>query len=215
MYTVNPPPNQDVAFLHYWEPYAKQAAGKLGIPYTWILAQWAMETDFGAQPNMGINNPGNVGNLGNGWQNYTSPTNFVKAYVAAMQADFPKLQQIQYQAQLPPSRWRPIIYPQNDTPQDILNGPNRYDPSVTDYGKLVANFLPTVDKDLNLPYNATGQVGLTTQYGTSGNGNGIAQDLRGILDFFQNIQQHAVTDLVIVALVILAILILYRGVIVS
>ena len=71
--------SSQASFIHFWKKYAQQASGKLGIPYQWILAQWAMETAYGSQPNMGKFNPGNVGNLNGSWQNYSSPSYTVRA----------------------------------------------------------------------------------------------------------------------------------------
>lgn len=108
---------------------ANTAGQKLGIPSVYILAQWGMESGWGTQPNMGQNNPGNVGNLGNGnWQNYSSQSSFVNAYVAAMENDFPYFS-------------HPVAHP---TVADIFSGPNKYDPSNPNYNNNVAGALTTM-----------------------------------------------------------------------
>ncbi len=115
---------QQLAFLTNWIGAAESASKQLHIPAVYILGQWAMESGWGTQPNMGQNNPGNVGNLGGGgWQNYSSQSSFVSAYVAAMQNDFPYFQ-------------HPVT---NPTIADIFGGRQRYDPGNPNYNQNVTN----------------------------------------------------------------------------
>lgn len=91
-----------------------------------------METGYGAQPNMGQNNPGNVGNLGHGhWQNYQSPAQFVSAYVASMKADFPY-----------------FAHPVSGTPTvaDVFGGHQRYAPGTSSYNTNVSGGFAVVAK---------------------------------------------------------------------
>ena len=135
---------QQASFVRQWTGPAQNAAKQLGIPYQWVLAQWAMETGYGTQPNMGRNNPGNVGNLGSGgWQGYASAGSFVQAYVAAIRSDFRhQINAIQVSRVSVSGRGgQPPI-----TLQQFFNGPQSYDPSTTTYGNRVASVLPTIER---------------------------------------------------------------------
>ena len=134
---------QQAAFVHSWTAAAQNAGKQLGIPWQWVLSQWAMETAYGTQPTMGANNPGNVGNLGHGrWQSYSSQSSFVKAYVSAMRSDFAhQINSIQVQRVSVAGRGGPPEV----TLSEFFNGPQKYDPSTTTYGNNVANFLPTIE----------------------------------------------------------------------
>ena len=134
---------QQVAFVKSWTGAAQNAGKQLGIPWQWVLAQWAMETGYGTQPTMGPNNPGNVGNLGNGrWQAYASKKAFTSAYVSAMRSDFAhQINAIQVERVSVAGRGGPPPV----TPQQFFNGPQTYDPSTTTYGNNVANFLPSIE----------------------------------------------------------------------
>ena len=202
--------SRQVAFIKFWEPYAKQASSNIGIPYQWILAQWGMETGYGTQPNMGHNNPGNVGNLGNGWQNYKTPQDFVSAYSTAMLNDFPNLNSNHLlfartgQTQVAGS-----------TPQQVLNGKNSYAPSITNYGSRVAAQLPTVCAVLgNCPKSwNTGKGSLAANgYGAASKTqtNALVNWLSGA---WGGLQKDAMTIALVIALLVLIILLLYRGII--
>jgi len=121
------------SFVTTWEPYAKDAATSLGIPWEFVLAQWAMESGYATQTNMGQNNVGNVGNLGGGkWQNYATPTDFVSAYVASMKSDFPYFSSsTQFQ---------------NPTLAQVFGGKNSYDPGNSTYNVNVEGAYATIAK---------------------------------------------------------------------
>ena len=210
--------SSQASFINFWKKYAKQASGKLGIPYQWILAQWAMETAYGSQPNMGKFNPGNVGNLNGSWQNYSSPSAFVSAYVSAMQNDFPKLGKNGLSTLVPSGSARggmaiPVL-----TPQQVLNGPNKYDPLNTTYGQNVANALPTVDQILGVPYHLSSPVGPGTtssqKAGPINASKGIESAIGNVFTSPENfIKKYFVEGLILVGLMILIIILLYKGIV--
>lgn len=76
-----------VSFANKYGAAAKQAAASLHVPAAWVLAQWGEETNFGAQPNMGANNPGNIMS-GSTPANFATSTDFVQSYVASVKNDF-------------------------------------------------------------------------------------------------------------------------------
>lgn len=113
------------SFIAKWSAAANQAGQQLGIPPAYILGQWGMETGWGTQPNMGQNNPGNVGNLGGSWQNYGSQQAFVNEYVASVKSDFPYFQH-------PVSSGVPTV-------AQVFGGHQSYDPSNPNYNVNVQN----------------------------------------------------------------------------
>lgn len=134
---------QQVAFINSWKSSAQSAASQLGIPWQWVMAQWAMETAWGTQGNMGANNPGDVGPVNGGWTNFSSQKAFTTEYVNTMRTAFAhQINAIHTQfisnaaLHLP----QPVV-----TVQDFFNGPQKYDPTNPTYGNNVANFLPTVE----------------------------------------------------------------------
>lgn len=75
------------AFYSDWSPYAAQAGQALGVDPSVVLAQWALESGYGAhQP--GSYNVGGIGGPGN-WQSYSSPQDFANAYVSLIQTGYP------------------------------------------------------------------------------------------------------------------------------
>jgi hypothetical protein len=115
-------------FVSQWIAAAASASDQLGVPTAYILGQWGMETAWGTQPNMGQNNPGNVGNLGGGkFQNYSSADSFVKNYVGSMRNDFPALKGGAISVSGDPSKDMSIIY----------GGNQKYDPGNAGYWKSV------------------------------------------------------------------------------
>ena len=209
--------SSQASFINFWKKYAKQASGKLGIPYQWILAQWAMETAYGSQPNMGKFNPGNVGNLNGSWQNYSSPSAFVSAYVSAMKNDFPKLANGGLAAIPPFERGHLGVSTAILTPQDVLNGPNKYDPNNTTYGQNVANALPTVDQILKVPYSLSGEVGPGGTGAAKAANKGASQTANAISNMFTGpetfVKKYFVEGLILVGLMILIIILLYKGIV--
>lgn len=92
MTSVSPTKNaQVIAFSNEWYPYAQQAGKQLGIPASWVLSQWGMESNWGQQPT-GTNNVAGIltksasGNYVG--QNFASPADFVSSYVNAVKSDF-------------------------------------------------------------------------------------------------------------------------------
>lgn len=84
---------QQQQFVTYWTPYAKQAGSSLGIPWQWVLQQWAHESGWSLQTS-GTNNPGGIKTIGSRvapstFANFSSPEAFVKNYVGTFQSDFP------------------------------------------------------------------------------------------------------------------------------
>lgn len=133
---------QQLAFINTWKSSAQSAASQLGIPWQWVMAQWAMESGWGTQPGMGANNPGNVGRTNGGWTNYGSQKSFVSAYVSAMRTDFAhQINAIQVSRVSVSGRGGPPEV----TLSDFFNGPQSYDHSTTTYGNLVGSVLPTVE----------------------------------------------------------------------
>lgn len=116
---------QAQSFATAWTPAAKKAAAQLGVPYQWVLAQWAMETANGTQGNMGVNNPGNVLTASGAPKSFASPAAFLSEYVASVKNDFPHLTGAK-------------------SPQQAFNGAQSYDPGVTNYGQRVASRLQSL-----------------------------------------------------------------------
>ena len=83
--------NQEASFIKRWEPSAQQASLQLGIPASYVLAQWAYETGWGTQPHMGHNNPGNIMSQGH-LVNFSSISQFLQQYESAVSSDFPYIQ---------------------------------------------------------------------------------------------------------------------------
>lgn len=86
-------PTQQKQFITFWEPYAKDAGQQLGVPWQWILGQWAKEAGWSLRT-PGSFNPGNIETLGSrtakpSFVNYAKPSDFVTSYVATFSADFP------------------------------------------------------------------------------------------------------------------------------
>ena len=202
---------EQLSFLHYWQGAAKSAASQLGIPSSWILAQWAMETGWGTQRTMGVNNPGNVGPNGSGgWVNYPSQQAFVAAYVASMVHDFPGFTHYSVLARTNTS-YRGYIRPVL-TPQDYLNGPNKYDPGTTRYGSKVAAVLPTVQRLLGEPVsNGSGTQPISNKL----NPYAKAPSFLHVGSWLSSVEQwaakEAITILLIVALLIVIVVMLLKG----
>jgi hypothetical protein len=193
---------QQVAFVRTWTGAAQRASQQLGIPYQWVLAQWAMETDYGTQPTMGANNPGNVGNLGHGrWQAYPSQAAFVRAYVASMRTDFAhQINAIQVERVSVAGRGGPPPV----TLQQFFNGPQTYDPSTTTYGNNVANFLPSIEA---LTHSSAGTANpnlVATEPGATGGPGWLA----GLEAW---VTKEAVLVLLILGLIVLLVLLAAKG----
>ncbi len=119
---------QRLKFIDLYAPYARQAGQALHIPPIYVLAQWAMESDFGLKPN-GTFNVAGLGGAGHP-MGFQSPSAFVAAYVASMKADFP------YFAH-PVTSGTPTL-------AEVFGGSQRYNPGNTTYNQNVANALSTL-----------------------------------------------------------------------
>ena len=131
---------QQQAFLARWTASAKTAGSQLGIPYQWVLSQWAYESGWGTHPN-GTYNVAGIGGAGNP-VNFSSQSAFVKEYVSSIRSDFARqIDAIQVQ--------RVSVAGRGGSPpvtiEQFFNGPNRYDPANTQYGSDLAPVLKTVE----------------------------------------------------------------------
>lgn len=109
--------NQEASFIKRWEPAAQQASQKLGIPASYVLAQWAAETGWGTQNPMGKNNPGNILQPNGQPINFSTVTDFINEYIPSVLSDFPYLQ-------IAMSENNGIIVP--SSPQTIFGGNQTY-----------------------------------------------------------------------------------------
>lgn len=80
------------AFIAQWSSAASAAGKALGIEPAYVLAQWAMESNYGQSP-AGTNNVAGIKCSGrncssNGFQNFTSQASFANAYVKSVSSDF-------------------------------------------------------------------------------------------------------------------------------
>ena len=81
-------------FVATWTPAAKSAGAQLGLPWQWVLAQWGLESGYGqstgtaAASNLAAGNPADLRTSGGTWASFSSPSQFVSAYVAAVRSDY-------------------------------------------------------------------------------------------------------------------------------
>jgi hypothetical protein len=66
-------------FLREWTPEASGVSALLGIPVSWVLGQWALETGWGRYLE-GVNNPGNIKGNSPVAYSYASPEAGAQAY---------------------------------------------------------------------------------------------------------------------------------------
>lgn len=124
------------AYVAEWEPAARQAAGELGIPWQWVLAQWGVEYGFANGPQQGENNPADLRALpgqsasAGGWANFSSVSEFVDEYVRTVRNDFPWFQ-------------APTV---NPTPADVFGSQADYttSQSAASYTQAVLNAIATL-----------------------------------------------------------------------
>lgn len=78
------------SFASTWGPYAQQAGQALGVNPQIILDQWGLESGFGTNTGAALNNPGSLMVPGTQTpQAFTSPADFVQAFVGTIQTNFP------------------------------------------------------------------------------------------------------------------------------
>ncbi len=192
---------QQLAFINSWKSSAQSAASQLGIPWQWVMAQWAMESGWGTQPGMGANNPGNVGQTHGGWTNYGSQKSFVSAYVSAMRSDFAhQINAIQVSRVSVSGRGGPPEV----TLSDFFNGPQSYDPSTTTYGNLVGSVLPTVESLTGTKAGNANPNLVATEPGATGGPGWLA----GLEAW---VTKEAVLVLLILGLIVLLVLLAAKG----
>lgn len=127
---------QQHAFIKFWTPYAKQAGSALGVPWQWVLSQWAFES--GWQLNTpGQYNPGNIETLGSRvsapqFENFSNPSQFVQQYVHVFSFDFPAYSTLNTGQ----SKMLSIA--------ELLGKNQTYDPTNPGYGTQVAGMIGTL-----------------------------------------------------------------------
>ncbi len=157
------PKAQQLKFVKQATPFAKEAGNQLGIPWQWVLSQWAFESGWGTEPGMkydwgNIMTPG--GRLAP--QPNNNPQTFVTMYVNSFMNDFPGYNTAK--------KGQPI------TIQSLMNGKQSYglnnqNQPITNYGSTVSGIFRNL-QGLGIPVPTHAKLGKqpTTVLGSLGHG---------------------------------------------
>ena len=160
---VGVPKSQQLKFVKEAMPFAKEAGNQLGIPWQWVLSQWAFESGWGTEPGMKYD-WGNIMTTGGRLapQPNNNPQTFVTLYVNSFMNDFPG--------------YNHAKKGQAITIQSLMNGKQQYglnnqNQPITNYGSTVSGIFSNL-KALGIPVPSHAKLGKqpTTVLGSLGHG---------------------------------------------